>query len=153
MQWLMTAHVRRYHSFRGTSGHVWHGRFKAFPIQQDQHLLAVLRYIERNPLRARLVRRAENWRWSSLAARLGDAEQPALLCGMPQPLPANWLGHVNEPESPAEVDRIRISVNRSAPFGDNRWCRNAAHRLGLESTLRPRGRPPEEGDIQLFFEK
>jgi putative transposase len=153
MQWLTTAHVRRYHSFRGTSGHVWQGRFKAFPVQQDQHLLAVLRYIERNPLRARLVRRAENWRWSSLVSRLGDAERPALLCSMPQPLPANWLAHVNEPESPADVDRIRISVNRGAPFGDNRWCRSAAHRLGLEATLRPRGRPPEKGDIQLFFEK
>ncbi len=146
MQWLMTAHVRRYHSFRGTSGHVWQGRFKAFPVQQDGHLPAVLRYIERNPLRARLVRRAENWRWSSLASRLGDAEWPAVLSGMPQPLPANWRAVVNEPETPAELDRIRKSVTRGAPFGEQRWCRVTAHRLGLDSTLRPRGRPPNSGD-------
>ena len=66
MQWVMTSHVRRHHRTYQSSGHVWQGRFKAFPIQQDPHLLVVLRYIERNPVRARLVKRAEDWRWSSL---------------------------------------------------------------------------------------
>ena len=65
MQWLLTAHVRRYHRHYETSGHVWQGRFKAFPIQQDDHLLTVLRYVERNPLQAGLVERAEARRWSS----------------------------------------------------------------------------------------
>jgi putative transposase len=55
MQWLQTTHVRRYHEHYQTSGHVWQGRFKAFPIQEDEHLLTVLRYVERNPLRAGLV--------------------------------------------------------------------------------------------------
>jgi len=55
MQWLLTAHVRRYHQHYKTSGHIWQGRFKAFPVEQDNHMLTVLRYIERNPLRARLV--------------------------------------------------------------------------------------------------
>jgi len=67
MQWLLTAHARRYHRHYHSTGHVWQGRFKAFPIQEDDHLLAVLRYIERNPLRANLVARTEDWRWSSLA--------------------------------------------------------------------------------------
>src|SRR4029078_883694 len=66
MQWLLTAHVRRYHRHYHGSGHVWQGRFKAFPIEQDEHLLTVLRYVERNPLRANLVERAEDWQWSSL---------------------------------------------------------------------------------------
>ncbi len=51
MQWLLTAHVRRDHRHYQSNGHVWQGRFKAFPIQQDAHLLTLLRYIERNPLR------------------------------------------------------------------------------------------------------
>ena len=72
MQWLLTAHVRRYHGHYGSDGHVWQGRFKAFPIQQDEHLLTVIRYVERNPLRANLVIRAEDWRWSSLAAPRAD---------------------------------------------------------------------------------
>ena len=71
MQWLLTSHVRRYHRHYHGSGHVWQGRFKAFPIEQDEHLHTVLRYVERNPLRAKLVRRAEAWAWSSLAWRRG----------------------------------------------------------------------------------
>ena len=82
MQWLLTIHVRRYHRHYHSSGHVWQGRFKAFPIEQDEHLLTVLRYVERNPLRAGLVERAEDWHWSSLAWRTtgqaaGDACQVA----------------------------------------------------------------------------
>ena len=65
MQWLLTAHVRRYHRWYESSGHVWQGRFKAFPIEQDTHLLTVLRYIGQNPVRAQLVAHAEGWRWSS----------------------------------------------------------------------------------------
>src|SRR6266511_1948634 len=71
MQWLLTAHVRRYHRHYHSSGLVWQGRFKAFPIQEDAHLLSVLRYIERNPLRAGLVARAEDWGWSSLRSSVG----------------------------------------------------------------------------------
>ena len=71
MQWLLTAHVRRYHHHYRGSGHVWQGRFKAFPIEEDEHLWTVLRYVERNALRANLVRRAEQWTWSSAAALAG----------------------------------------------------------------------------------
>lgn len=55
MQWVMTSHVRRYHRLYGGSGHVWQGRFKSFMIQQDAHLLMVLRYVEGNPVRANMV--------------------------------------------------------------------------------------------------
>lgn len=61
MHWLMTSHVVRYHKIRGTSGRVWQGRYKAFPIEQDGHLLTVLRYVERNPVRANLVATAMDW--------------------------------------------------------------------------------------------
>src|SRR5438876_1466158 len=67
MQWLQTTHVRRYHEHYRGSGHIWQGRFKAFPIAEDEHLLAVLRYVERNPLRAGLVAAVGAWPWSSLA--------------------------------------------------------------------------------------
>ena len=61
MHWLLTAHVRRYQRHYHATGHVWQGRFKAFPIPDDDHLLVVLRYVERNPLHAGLVGRAEAW--------------------------------------------------------------------------------------------
>ena len=63
MQWLLTSHVRRYHRHYGGSGHVWQGRFKDFPVQDDEHYLTVLRYVERNPLRAKAVARSQDWEW------------------------------------------------------------------------------------------
>ena len=90
MQWLLTSHVRRYHRHYHGSGHVWQGRFKAFPIEQDEHLLTVLRYVERNPLRANLVERAEDWPWSSLAWRAG--RQAAGVAGrLARAVRGNWV--------------------------------------------------------------
>ena len=66
MQWLMTSHVRRYHRHYKSNGHVWQGRFKAFPVESDDHYWTVLRYVERNPLRADMVQRSQDWEWSSL---------------------------------------------------------------------------------------
>jgi putative transposase len=140
MQWLLTSHVRRYHRHYHGSGHVWQGRFKAFPIQQDDHLLTVLRYVERNPLRARLVRKAENWAWSSLGWRAGG-QRPTMLSDWPIPCPRNWLARVNAAQTKGEVDAVRRSMIRGTPFGDERWTERTADRLGLESSLRPRGRP------------
>lgn len=138
MQWLLTAHVRRYHRHYQSSGHVWQGRFKAFPIQQDAHLLTVLRYIEGNPVRARLVARAEDWLWSSARERGAQATwlQPVPVAG-----PKDWLGGVNAPMTEAEVEALQHNANRGTPFGRAAWVRRTARRLGLEASLNPRGRP------------
>jgi putative transposase len=142
MQWLLTAHARRYHRHHRTSGHVWQGRFKAFPIQDDEHLITVLRYVERNPLRAELVARAEHWRWSSLPGWLsGD---PLLWQGEPSPRGADWLACVHEPLSAGDLQRLRHAVERGRPFGDEAWTHATAARLGLQSCLRPRGRPRKQ---------
>jgi putative transposase len=139
MQWLSTAHARRYHRHYGTTGHVWQGRFKAFPIEDDDHLRTVLRYVERNPLRAELVTRAEDWRWSSLAAwREGS---PLLWLGKPPLRQTHWLARVNEPLSAGDLNRLRHSVQRGKPFGGETWTQTIAERLGLTSCLRPQGRP------------
>lgn len=140
MQWLLTSHVRRYHRHYGGSGHVWQGRFKAFPIQQDEHLLTVLRYVERNPVRAGLVERAENWRWSS-APCWSRPDRPGWLTAGPVERPPNWLDWVNRPATAAEEQSLRQHLTRNRPFGTPRWTKAIASRLGLESTLNPRGRP------------
>ena len=80
MQWWMTSHVRRYHRHYRSHGHVWQGRFKIFPLQQDGHLLTVLRYVLRNPVHAGLVEQAVQWPWSSLRV-------PHLADVAPIPLP------------------------------------------------------------------
>lgn len=140
MQWLLTAHVRRYHRQHGSSGHVWQGRFKAFPIQDDEHLFTVLRYIERNPLRAGLVKRAEQWQWSSLHvfAHKGRTE---LLHPGPVAREPDWVNVVNASMTDGELEQLRRCVKRGAPFGSAHWAQRIARRLGLESSLKPLGRP------------
>lgn len=140
MQWLMTSHVRRHHQRHGSSGHIWQGRFKAFPIQQDQHLLTVLRYVERNPLSAGLVKRAVDWPWSSMGLRLGAAGD-GHFCEAPVDIPRDWSNFVEQAQTPAEIDAMQRCVKRGAPFGEEGWTRKTAQRLSLESSMRPRGRP------------
>ena len=143
-RWLSVTHSQRWHAHHGTAGmgHVYQGRFKSFPIAADEHLLAVLRYVERNPLRAGLVTRAEEWRWGSLYRRTqGTAEERALLAESPVPLGRLWAEHVNQPESEAELEAIRRSVTRGQPFGGEAWRAKVVRQLGLEHTIRPRGRP------------
>ena len=147
MRWLTVTHTQRWHANRHTAGTgpVYQGRFKSFPIEQDDHLLTVCRYVERNPLRANLVKRAENWRWGSLWRRGHGkaAERASLLALLDWPVapPRNWVAVVNRAETPDELDAVRRSVVRGAPFGHAPWQKRTAARLGLESTLRPRGRP------------
>lgn len=146
MHWLLTTHVRRYLREYSASGHIWQGRFKAFPIEEDEHLLKVMRYIERNPLRAKLVDRAELWPWSSLAAVVGTEVSPVRLDPGPAPRGPGWIAHVNAilyqtEEEQAEDDRIRHCIRRDRPFGRPDWTESAARELGLESSLRDRGRP------------
>ena len=115
-------------------------------MQDDAHLLVACRYAERNPLRAGLVRRAEAWRWSSAAGREA-AQRPWLTPrrDWPTAAPKDWLSLVNEPQTAAEetaaLAALRRSLARGAPFGDDAWARRTAARLGLESSLRPLGRP------------
>jgi REP-associated tyrosine transposase len=139
MQWLLTAHARRYHRHYDTTGHVWQGRFKAFPVQDDEHLVTVLRYVERNALRADLVARAEDWKWSSLPGWI--SRDPLLYQGRPAVRDKKWLERVNVPLSDGDLLRLRHSVSRGSPLGDEAWTKATAERLGLSSCLRPRGRP------------
>ena len=146
MQWLLTTHVRRYHQHYRSNGHVWQGRFKAFPIEQDDHLLTVLRYIERNPLRAGLVPKAEDWRWSSLHYWKSVRPVKGIDPG-PVERPEPWIQWVNQPLAVAELDEVRRSVNRGTPYGSDAWVSRVAAELGLAASLRPRGRPRKELEI------
>lgn len=144
MNWLTLTHTMRWHSHYHTlgSGHLYQGRFKSFPIEADEHLYTVLRYVERNALRAQLVERAEQWRWSSLYLRgSGDARVTSLLHPWPLPLPGEWTAMVNEAQTEAELAGVRRSVKRGSPYGTPPWQQQTARTMGLEATLRPLGRP------------
>jgi len=142
--WLTLTHAVRWHAARGTTGtgHLYQGRFKSFPVQTDRHFLALSRYVERNPLRANLVPRAEQWRWGSLWRReFGSAEAKKLLTPWPVERPSDWVECVNQPLTPAETAAIQQSLRRGRPYGDLHYIEQTAALLRLESTLRSRGRP------------
>jgi len=142
MRWVTLTHVQRYHASHATIGigHLYQGRYKSFPAQNDLHYLRLLRYIEANPLRAGLVGETERWAWSSFAVRAGRESAVALTQG-PVELPSNWARLVHEPLGGTDVQTIGSSIRRGSPFGDTRWAAVTAQRLRLQSTMRPRGRP------------
>lgn len=150
-RWLTVTHSQRWHAHHRTAGmgHVYQGRFKSFPIAEDEHLLSVLRYVERNPLRAGLVERAEDWPWGSLRRRtLGTPEERALLAESPVRLGRSWCEHVNQAQTEAEEQAIRRSIQRGQPYGGDAWQAKVARQLNLEHTFRPRGRP-KKNDTQI----
>lgn len=144
LRWITVTHTQRWHAHHKTAGTgpVYQGRFKSFPVQTDEHFLTVARYVERNALRAKMVNRAEDWQWGSLWRRTqGDPKFAAWLSDWPIDRPRDWVARVNRPQTAAELEALRTSVQRGRPFGDESWVRRMAKRFGLESTLRPRGRP------------
>jgi putative transposase len=143
MGWVQTTHVRRWREHRGSTGegHLYQGRFKSFLVQDDEHLLTVLRYVEANPLRAKMVRQAENWAWSSLGGAPGSDGVRVQLSEWPVDRPARWVEQVNRALPQGSLEQLRVSIVRNRPFGDEQWTARVAKRHGLESTLRDPWRP------------
>ncbi len=145
MRWLTMTHAQRWHAFRHSAGtgHLYQGRYKSFPIQDEGHFYTACRYVERNALRAGLVERAEDWSWGSLHRRVAPSRVQAGLVLSPWPLelPGDWASRVNTPLTPIEEDALRRSARRGQPFGEAGWQQSTASRLGLASTLRAQGRP------------
>jgi len=147
LRWITATHTQRHHAHYHTSGegHLYQSRFKSFPVADDDHFLVVCRYVERNPLRANLVERAEDWRYGSLWRWAQKAEPlPRLLSPWPIPRAANWIERVNQPLSEQELQGLRECVRRGRPYGSPAWTAEVAQRTGLGYTLRPRGRPRKQ---------
>ena len=139
MQWVMTSHVRYYHKKNRTSGHIWQGRYKSFMVEKESYYLTLIRYIEANPYRAKLTKRAEDWEYSSLYERVKRDRE--LLSEPYIKLYDKWIEYVNQPFKKKELEKIRNSVNRQAPLGKEQWQIEVATKYGMLPTLRRRGRP------------
>lgn len=145
MRWLTMTHTQRWHAHRHSAGtgHLYQGRFKSFPVQDDGHFLTLCRYVERNALRAGLTRRAEEWRWGSLWSG-SPAHAEFELGAWPIDRPTDWVERVNTPLNPAEEEAMQRAIRRGQPLGTPAWQTLTATRLGLSSTLRPLGRPKKD---------
>jgi putative transposase len=142
MMRLTIRHARRWLEYRRRvgSGHVYQGRYKSFATESNEHLTNLARYVERNPLRAGLVKRAEQWKHSSLGQRALDAKLRIPLSDWPIPRRRDWVAWVNAPQTPAEVEAIRRCLRESRPYGSDKWIRKTITKLGWREPKK-RGRP------------
>ncbi len=133
----MSGHAQKHNCRYRLPGHIWQGRFKAFPVEGDSHFLTVMKYVLLNPVRAGIVANPRDYPWSSLNHR--DIVDP-------WPMPVldldEWL---RAPLEPKLLEAIRNSVNRQLPFGDTAWTKRTAAALGIPTTPPRRGRPPKRG--------
>ena len=141
MGWMGVTHVRRHHEHyhRRGGGHLYQGRFKSFPVADDEYFLTLCRYVEANPLRAGLVQRADQWPFSGLCRR--RPSQDLTLRDWPVDRPRGWLRLVEASLPRATLAELRQCVQRGRPCGSAAWVHKTAARLGLEFTLRGPGRP------------
>lgn len=148
MSWLTNTHTRRWHVVKETvgQGHLYQGRYKSFLCEQEDYLFVLLRYVERNAKTAGLVKKAEDWRWSSVWRReFGTTKQKQLLSEWPYPIPQNYLTILNEPMTLVEIEKIEKSEERSIPFGRDSWINTVVKKYNIEQVLRRVGRPKKGG--------
>src|SRR5208283_3327079 len=156
LQTLTVAHTWRHHRRQGTSGHVWQGRFRSPVIQDGDHLLVVLRYIEANPVRAAMVADPCEYTWSSHRCHGAGHADPILdsfpegeQLGRTEPeRRARWRGKVRGEQPAKELDGVRSSVRSGQPYGAEDWVEVISHRLGIVREPRRRGHPPREKTLR-----
>ena len=144
MRWLTTTHVRQVRVLTGSvgHGHLYQGAYKSFPVEEDKHLVDLIRYVEQNPFRAGLVKKAQDWLWSSLYIRkFGTFKQKKLLDELPTELPHNYLSSVNEIYDSEKLSRLRNSIIKGLPYGSDKWTDSMVEKYNLVATTRGVGRP------------
>ena len=144
LQRLTLTHTQRYHAKTRTAGygHVYQGRYKSLAVESGRHFLTLARYVERYAKRAALVKRAEDWPWASVHARLyGNEKQKQMLSRWPMAEPRPYREWLNASPGKEEIANIRDAIKKSRPYGSKQWVANAVGKFGLENTLRNPGRP------------
>lgn len=148
---LHTRFAMRVNRRRGSSGHVWQGRYFASALDES-YLWAAIRYVERNPVRAAMVTKAEQYRWSSAAAHCGLGDDAVLTghrawLGELESVP-DWSGWLAEGDRPSQLTVLRQQAWRGLPCGSDAFVRDVETRLGRLITPRLPGRPKKEGQAR-----
>lgn len=144
MHWLTLTHTQRWHTKTNTvgRGHLYQGRYKSFIVENNEYLWTLLAYVERNPMRAKLVKLLKDWKWSSYYKRLSGAPlQKKLLATDSIIWPDNYEKLLTADEKSEEIKIIRNSVNRGKPYGSDNWTNKILKKFDLEITERKRGGP------------
>jgi putative transposase len=145
---VMAAVNRRYaghiHTRLQRSGHFWQGRYGCVAMDES-HLGAALRYIALNPVRARLVEQADQWRWSSLHAQLGRVEDDGLTVTAPvRERYPDFAAIVAAGEDEAMSQRLRRAESIGRPIGSEAFLSRLEGDSGRSFRPARRGRPPRQ---------
>jgi len=141
---LHTRYAQKINREHGWKGHLWQGRYFPSPLD-DVYMWNVIRYVELNPLRARIVRRAENYKWSSAAGHCELGEDKILTkdkrwTGLFDEIKdwSNWLAEGDETE---KIRLVRRNIEKGLPCGSDKFIRKLERTAGRILRYRPMGRP------------
>jgi putative transposase len=149
MKRLAGRHTRRINRIETRSGTLWGGRFKSSPIQTDRYMLACLRYVDRNPVRARMVTSAGQYRWSSYREHVGERhthwiEVDPVTVGFCESEQQRWQRYrdfVAEGDDELELRHIRNSLQRGTTTSTEEFAAALEKSADKEMPRRNRGRP------------
>jgi putative transposase len=141
---LHMRYAQRINRARGWKGHLWQGRFFSSPLD-DAYLWAAVRYVERNPVRADMVRRAEDYTWSSAAAhcgkRIDGLLNTASVWSKQFSVMENWSAWLSEGDETEEIQMLRRNVDKGLPCGSEGFIKQLGKQAGRLLEYRPQGRP------------
>ena len=131
---------RRVNQRQGWRGYLWQGRFASVAMDEG-HLLAAARYVELNPVRARLAARAADWRWSSAKAHLAGRDDELVQVGPLLERVEDWAGFLASGLGEAEHAALRSGERTGRPLGSSAFVKGLEESLGR--TLAPQKRGPK----------
>ncbi|MDA0737849.1 MAG: transposase [Nitrospirae bacterium] len=141
---LHMRYAQRFNRQRSQKGHVWQGRYFSAPLDEP-YLWATLRYVERNPVRAGLVRKAERYPWSSAAAHCQLRDDPVLTTKARWwtqfQAVGDWSAWLAEGDEPEHLAVIRRNIEKGLPCGSERFLKKLEKQAGRVLQYRPQGRP------------
>jgi len=127
-------YTREINQREGWRGHLWQGRFLSF-VMDERYTLAAARYIERNPVRAGLVVRAEDYPWSSARAHVAGKDDGLVTVAPMLEMVREWRAFLAAPDEPPILCDLRKHATTGRPLGDERFVGHLEKLLGR--TLRP----------------
>jgi len=143
---LNTRYTRLVNAEHSWSGHLWQGRFFSSALD-EAHLVAAIRYVERNPVRAGMVKQAGDYPWSSAGLHLGLREDAVVRSETEWGSPIEgWADMLGRPEDSETLDRIRSRTRVGFPCGDDSFVAKVSRLIGRDLVLRARGRPKGRRD-------
>ena len=147
---LHTLHSQKVNARHGLGGHLWQGRYYS-SVLDGEHLHAAVRYVERNPVRAGIVEKAEDYMWSSARPHAGLRKDTVLSQDLPllETIP-DWAGWLRDEDDMGTVYRIREATMRGDPCGGLDFLANIGQVIGRDLTKRLRGRPRKIGTDTIF---